>query len=94
MARELKSIDVSGQPELRRLAEEVYATQEPRVLQRDNQDLAILRPAREARAPRSKRALTRDDPLWELVGSAVDAGPTNAAEKHAYPGEVSRPRRS
>ena len=84
MARELRPIDVSDQPELRRVAEEVYATREPRVLRRDNEDLAILRPAAKAPATRSKRALTKDDPLWELVGSAVDAGPTDASKKHAY----------
>ena len=91
MATEFRAIDVSDLPELRRLAEEVYETQEPRVLRRDNEDLAILRPARRARATRSKRALTKDDSLWELVGSAVDADPTDASEKHAYLGEVSRP---
>ena len=94
MARELKSIDVSDQPELRRVAEEVYATQEARVLRSNNEDLAILRPAGKVRAARSRRVLTKDDPLWELVGSAVDAGPTDASEKHAYLGEGPRPARS
>jgi hypothetical protein len=94
VARELRPLDVSDQPELRRVAEEVYATQEPRVLRRDNEDLAILRPARRARATRGKRALTKDDPLWALVGSAVDADLTDASEKHAYLGEAPRPDRS
>ena len=88
MAGELRPIDVTNRPELRRVAEEVYATQEPRDLRRDNEDLAIVRPARKSRASRSDRALTTDDPLWELVGSAVDAGPTDASEKHAYLGEA------
>lgn len=84
VAGQLRSIDVSDQPELRRVAEEVYAMQEPRLLRRDGEDLAILRPARKARATRGKRGLTKDDPLWDLVGSGVDAGPTDAAEKHTF----------
>ena len=32
--------------------------------------------------------LTRDDPLWELVGSAADAPPTDAAKKHEYLAEA------
>ena len=35
--------------------------------------------------------LTRDDPLWELVGSATDAPPTDAAKKHEYLAEAYTP---
>ncbi|MBI4493911.1 MAG: hypothetical protein HY690_14055 [Chloroflexi bacterium] len=60
MARELKVIDVSRVPELLRLAEEVRGTNEPRLLRRDGEDLAILMPAR--RSPkRPRRAKTRAD---------------------------------
>lgn len=34
------------------------------------------------------RPLTRDDPLWQLVGSATDAPPTDAAKKHEYLAEA------
>ncbi len=39
-------------------------------------------------AHRADRRLTRDDPLWELVGSATDAPPTDAAKKHEYLAEA------
>jgi len=41
-------------------------------------------------APQTKRplptgrVLTYDDPLWQLVGSATDARPSDAAKKHEY----------
>jgi excisionase family DNA binding protein len=50
----------------------------------------------EATAPEAQpakargKALTHDDPLWELVGSAIDAPPTDASRTHAYLAEGSR----
>jgi hypothetical protein len=44
MARELKPIDISASPEILRIVEEVRASNEPRVLQREHVDVAILRP--------------------------------------------------
>jgi excisionase family DNA binding protein len=40
------------------------------------------------------RPLTFDDPLWELVGSATDAEPTDASRKYEYLAEAPTPRRS
>ena len=37
------------------------------------------------------RPLTREDPLWALVGSAADAPPTDAAKKHEYLAEAYTP---
>ena len=34
------------------------------------------------------RPLTRNDPLWALVGSATDAPPTDSAKKHQYLAEA------
>ena len=48
--------------------------------------VAVARPAH-----REDRPLTRDDPLWELVGSATDAPPTDAAKKHEYLAEAYTP---
>ncbi|CCF85431.1 hypothetical protein [Nitrolancea hollandica] len=42
MPEAYKPIDVSNVPELLKLAEEVHATREPRVLRRDDEDLAVL----------------------------------------------------
>ena len=46
MIREAIRVDISTMPDLLRLAEEVARTQQPHVLQRDNNDVAILIPAR------------------------------------------------
>lgn len=94
MARELRPIDVSNQPELRRIAEEVYNSKQPRVLRRDAEDLAILSPVRAPRkttargrpGTRGKR-LTPDDSLFNIIGMAAsEAGePTDvSANKHEY----------
>ena len=51
MAKELTPIDVTNTPELLRLAEEVRASGEPRVLRRDSEDMAVVVPI----SPRPKR---------------------------------------
>lgn len=53
--RALRPINVSDVPELLRIAEEVRNSNEPRLLRRDDEDLAILVPVarlRRRRAPR------------------------------------------
>ena len=49
MAKELRPIDISNVPELLRLVEEVRKGEEPRVLRRDSEDLAILTPVKPPR---------------------------------------------
>jgi hypothetical protein len=44
MNRNLVPVDISRQPDMLRLAEEVQATQTPRVLKRDNESLAVVMP--------------------------------------------------
>lgn len=92
MARDLRSIDISEFPELLQLVEEMQADQTPRVLRRDNEEVAILTPAKRKRKrlPRG-RQLTPDNPLWQLVGSVTDAGPTDASKKHEYLAEAYSP---
>ncbi len=60
MARAAKAIDVRGLPELLRLAEEVADTNEPRMLRRGAEDLAVLVPAVRSR-PRSLRGKAEAD---------------------------------
>lgn len=50
MNREAKTIDISNEPALLRLAEEVRSSNEPRLLRRDNEDVAIIVPAKRRRA--------------------------------------------
>jgi hypothetical protein len=59
-----KRIDVSRIPELLNLVQEVQSTNEPRILQQDSEDLALLTP----NTPAAKRSLrgkptSADDPL-------------------------------
>jgi hypothetical protein len=44
MAKEPKRIDISRIPELLSMAQEVRSTNEPRILQQESEDLAILSP--------------------------------------------------
>jgi hypothetical protein len=72
MAKELKHIDISNIPELVHLIEQMRASNEPRVLQREHEDVAILQPikkARKSRVPRGK-PFTKDDSLFNLIGIA------------------------
>ena len=98
MARELRPIDISNNPELLRLAEEVAATQEPRVLRRESEEVAVLMPAppKKKRASRGRpvprgKPTTEDDPLWNIIGLAEgpDDGITDvSANKLKYLAEA------
>jgi hypothetical protein len=52
-------IDISNNPELMRLAEEVARTKKPRELMRDRETVAILMPAKAK--PKKKRVKTQAD---------------------------------
>jgi hypothetical protein len=54
MARESEHVEIGHIPELLRLAEEVRASKEPRVLTRDREAIAVLTPARPRRGRRPK----------------------------------------
>ena len=89
MAKELKHIDIGKVPELLRIVEDMRASNEPCVLQRDHEDVAILRPVTKARKARISRGkpLTQDDPLFNLIGIATgpDDGVHDVSEnKHKY----------
>lgn len=77
MAKPAIPLDVSDQPDLVRLAEEVQTTQQPRLLRRDDRDLAILMPAKTSHRARKGRPVTREDPLFGLIGigdSGIEGG--------------------
>jgi|SRR5581483_371393 len=87
-------VDLAAIPELARLADEVRATGEPRVLRQEQDGVEVvihLAPAprrRVARAPRG-RPTSADDPLWQIVGLGRSAGPTDvASNKHQYLAEA------
>ena len=54
-------IDISNNPELMRLAEEVARTKKPRELMRDKETVAILMPATTKQTPRKTRTKTKAD---------------------------------
>lgn len=58
MSKELHAIDISHTPELRRIAEEVRRTRQPRVLRHKGEDLAMLVPLPPTQTA-SSRARTR-----------------------------------
>ena len=68
MAHEMKPYDISNTPELLRLAEEVRAARQPRVLKRNDEDVAVLMPM-----PRKPRRGGRD-PKSALAALRASAG--------------------
>ena len=85
MARASEPIDISDNPDLLRLVEEVQANHTPRVLRRDNEDVAIIRPVKRAARTRilKGRPAGADDPLWQLVGAGASEGSDDVAtNKH------------
>jgi hypothetical protein len=70
-------IDVSGSPELLRLAEEVRATNTPRVLSRDHEPLAVVVPIRERLAPKQ---LSPEDIAATLSSAGAWKGLVDAEE--------------
>jgi hypothetical protein len=94
MARELEPIDITHAPEISRLAEEVARSGVPRVLRRDNQDVAVIRPAAfGSRRSRRGKPTSETDPLWQIVGIAdaadfPDAPRDVSSKKHQYLAEA------
>lgn len=84
MAKAMQEVDISDQPEVLRLVEEMRESHEPRLLKRDGEDLAILMPAKsKRRSPRGK-PFTRDDPLWNLAGQGASGLGDVSENKHKY----------
>jgi hypothetical protein len=69
--RAIKRIDVTNVPDLMRLAEEVRASQEPRMLTRDHEALAILMSAGEPLKRGRRRRLPQGQDQCRLRGISV-----------------------
>ena len=54
MAADNTPVEISNNPELLRLAEEVKATNKPRLLKRDNTPIAILTPVKKKQSSKAK----------------------------------------
>ena len=80
MNHEALSVDVSGNPELLSLAQEVKQSGRPRVLRTDGEALARVSPMpTRQRRPRGKRT-SADDPIWDIVGMGRSGEPSNVSE--------------
>lgn len=67
MAQERVHIDISHEPDLRDLVEQVRNRGASFVLQIANEDVAVLEPPKRSRKRRSG-PVTEDDPLFRLIG--------------------------
>ena len=93
MAKEPKRIDISSIPELLSLVQEVRRTNEPRILQEESEDLAILSPALPKKRTKTKaKPVTRDDALFRLIGIGKSGIPGGiSGKKHEYLARAYRP---
>jgi hypothetical protein len=96
MSKAREPIDVNeiqGASELLQLVEKLQETQESQVITHQGEDVAVLRPIKRAsRVTRPRRktgVITKDDSLWNIVGMAESAGPTDVAKhQHDYLAEA------
>ena len=63
-------IDITNMPELVRIAEEVEASQQPRVLKRDNTPIAMLNPVKKQQSNQAKQQAIAE--TLALAGSWSD----------------------
>jgi hypothetical protein len=88
MAREVRpedSIDVRGIPGLLHLAEEVQRSRRPRLLKRGQEELAIIQPTSARRPARRSGIITREDPIYQLIGTGESNVPGGiSGDKYAH----------
>lgn len=95
MAKEVRRVDVGSVPELLRIAQQVKETGEPCLLKQADEELAIITPMTRpsSRTVRRRRSgiITKDDPIWNIVGMGASGGPGDISEnKHKYLAEAYR----
>jgi hypothetical protein len=89
MAKEPKRIDISRMPELLHLAQEVRSTNEPRILQQESEDVAMLTPLTPvAKGSVRGQPTSADDPLWKLIGIGHSGKGDISENKHKYLAEA------
>jgi hypothetical protein len=87
MARELIHVDISQNPELLQLVEQAQSSNQPVVLRREREDVAILRVVKRPGKHRGLRGRPTgaSDPLWKLIGIGESEGPGDVStNKHKY----------
>jgi hypothetical protein len=91
MAHEYPAIDLNAGdvPDIAELAEEVHRTNQPRVIRRADEELAVVMPAvRRTRRTRKGKPVTEDDPLFRAIGIGHSGRGDISANKHAYLAEA------
>jgi len=61
MAKEMRSIDISGVPDLVKIAEEVRMTGKPRILRRNGEEMAMVIPISLTRRHKATQNRTKSD---------------------------------
>lgn len=86
MPKQLKHIDITDRQELLQLVEQAQSTHEPLVLSKGSEDVAILHPVtRPAKRAMAGKVLTREDPLFSLIGTGQSNIPgCVSGKKHDY----------
>src|SRR5581483_3643368 len=84
MRQEAEAIDISGFPELLRLAEEVQRTHAPRLLKRGEEEIAFLAPIRpRSKKPKRSKSVTlspaESDSVLNIIGIGESSEPTDIA---------------
>lgn len=95
MTGELKSMEVTGLPDVEHLAEDVARTGVPYVLQRNGEDLAVVSPATAPATPtsrpRSSEATSPNAWLERLIGIGAAAGGNDVSGNiHRHIAEATR----
>ncbi|MBI2864091.1 MAG: hypothetical protein HYX94_05965 [Chloroflexi bacterium] len=82
----LKRIDINNAPDLLSLVDEVRSTNEPRILRKENEDVAIVRPMRRPSHRRLARGqpFTKDDSIWNLMGTGRSGVSDVSENKYKY----------
>jgi hypothetical protein len=92
--KQVETIDLRELPELECFADRVQASGTPLLLQKDNETVAVLRPARSryGSSDRRSRPLREDDPLFQLIGIGHSGIPGGASgRKHEQLARAYRP---
>jgi hypothetical protein len=82
-------IDISGIPELVKLAREVRQTNTPAILREEREELAMVTPIKPVAKRRVRgKPTSADDPLWNLVGIGHSGKGDVSANKQKYLAEA------
>jgi hypothetical protein len=81
MNRSLTPIDISNQPDILRLAEEVQTTRTPRVLKRANESIAVVMPLATALPKQGEDVWKQYDPTRVKQALKESAGALDGVDK-------------